>query len=366
MDRAKKIIQTSYIGIVVNVILVIFKMILGLLTNSIAILLDAVNNMSDALSSIITIVGTKLAGRKPDKKHPFGYGRIEYLTSALIAVLVLFAGITSLKESIVKIIHPQAAEYSAVSLVIIAIAVVVKYFCGRYVKSVGEKINSGALIASGSEAFFDAILSLGTLVIALISMFWQLKLEGIFGAVIAIIIIKAGIEILLETLNSIIGTREDGDFTKSLKKQISSYDGVHGAYDLVLHNYGPTRLIGTVHIEVDDDMEAKQIHHLSRRIISDIYKEHGIILTVGIYATNNTDELTIQMRSQIVELIANYPDILQMHAFYVDEERKLVNFDLVISFRAQAEVVRDEIVEKLKAQYEGYTFSVNIDYDFSD
>ena len=155
MDRNKKIIKVSIFGIIVNVILAGFKALVGLLANSIAIILDAVNNLSDALSSIITIIGTKLSTKRPNKKHPFGYGRIEHFSSIIIAILVLFAGITSFKESLDKIINPEKAEYSIITLIIIVVAVFVKFFFGRYVKSEGEKLNSGSLVASGTDAISD-------------------------------------------------------------------------------------------------------------------------------------------------------------------------------------------------------------------
>lgn len=158
MERTKKIIKTSVLGIIVNIVLVVFKAIIGIITGSIAIVLDAVNNLTDAISSVVTIVGTKLANRRPDKKHPYGYGRIEYLTSTIVSLIVLMAGITAIKESIEKIISKESAEYTATSLIIIAVAVVVKFFFGKYVKTMGKKLDSESLIASGQDAFMDSIL----------------------------------------------------------------------------------------------------------------------------------------------------------------------------------------------------------------
>ena len=173
------------IGILVNIVLVIFKTAVGMISGSIAIILDAVNNLSDVMSSVITIIGTKLAGKAPDREHPFGHGRVEYLTSVLIAVMVLMAGIASLRESAEKIIHPTAAEYTAASIIIIIAGIIAKLLVGRYVKRVGEEIDSGSLTASGSDALFDSVLSMGTLAAAVISMVWKLSPEGIFGAVIS-------------------------------------------------------------------------------------------------------------------------------------------------------------------------------------
>ena len=366
MDRSKKIIRSSLVGVGVNLVLVLFKAAVGLATNSIAVILDAVNNFSDALSSVITIVGTKLSGKAPDKKHPYGYGRIEYLTSVIIAVIVLLAGVTSLRESIDKTIHPQDAEYSAVTLVIIAVAVLVKFFCGRYVKGVGKKINSGSLIASGSDAFFDAILSFATLIAGILNLLWGWRLEGPLGIVISLIIVKAGIEMLLETLNSIIGVRADKELTDALKETINSYPEVQGAYDLTLHNYGPTRIIGSVHVQLPDNMTAKQIHALTRRITYDVYLKHGIILTVGIYASDDSSPELTAVRQTLTEAVAARPEILQMHGFYGDAEQKTVSFDLIVDFKADAEKVRGEICREMTERYPEYRFDIILDSDYSD
>ncbi len=366
MERSKRIIRTSIVGIAVNLVLVAFKAAVGLFTNSIAILLDAVNNFSDALSSIITIIGTKLAGRRPDKKHPFGHGRIEYLTGMLIAVIVLIAGLTSLKESVEKIIHPETASYTVPSLIIIAVAVAAKFFTGRYVKGVGQQIDSQALIASGSDAFFDAILSLATLAAAIASMLWGLKLEGILGALISVIIIKAGVEMLLDTLSSITGTRADPELSAALREKVCSYEGVHGAYDLTLHNYGPTKTIGSIHIEVDDDMPAREIHRLTRRIAVDVFESLGIVLTVGIYAANDSDGERADMKRQVEEIVQQYPEILQLHGFYIDEEQKRVMFDLVIDFSADADAVCDQVRRQVSARWPDYRFDIVLDSDYSD
>ncbi|MBR6444275.1 MAG: cation transporter, partial [Firmicutes bacterium] len=334
-DRAKQIINVSVIGILINILLVVFKAFVGLMANSIAIILDAVNNLTDALSSVITIAGTKLAGKAASKKHPYGHGRIEYLTSTLISVIVIAAGVMAAKESIEKIIHPAETDYTAVSIVIIAVAVAVKVLLGRYFTSKGKKLNSGALKASGTDALYDAILSFATLVSALINIIFHINLEGIMGAVISVFIIKAGIEIMRETLSNIIGARLDSDTSLAIKEKINSHEGVHGSYDLILHNYGPSELIGSVHIEVDDDMPANKIDELTRQITGEIYTEFGVLLTVGIYASNTQDPKSLEMKRAVTDLIAEYPQILQMHGFYVNDKTKLVSFDVIIDFKVE-------------------------------
>lgn len=364
MEREQKIVRTSILGIIMNVILVGFKMTVGFLANSIAIILDAVNNLSDALSSIITIAGTKLAAKKPNRKHPYGYGRVEYITSVIIAVIVLVAGVTSLKESVMKLIHPQKASYQVISLIIIGVAVVVKFVVGRYVKAVGKKVNSGALIASGTDAFFDSILSFATLLTALASMLWNISLEGAVGVIISLIIIKAGFGMLGESMGSIIGTRAELELVMALKAQINAIDGVKGTYDVTLHNYGPSKLMGSVHVEVDDSMGAAQIHALSRRIMEEVYLKTEILLTVGIYASNLDNEKSRELHDYIAEVIKDYPEIIQFHGFYRDD--KVVSFDLVIDFQADSEKLRAEVEETVKEHYPEYRYLVAVDSYFSD
>lgn len=363
MDRQSKIIKTSIIGIVVNLILVAFKATIGILVNSIAITLDAVNNMTDALSSIITIIGAKLAGKAPDKNHPYGYGRIEYFSSIIIAVIVLWAGVTALQESWPKIFAPDVTSYTTTSLIIIAVAVVVKILLGRYVKSTGEKINSQALIASGSDALFDAILSLSTLIAAIISIFYHISLEGILGVIISIVIIKASIDMIKETVDSMLGERIDKELSLKIKKSIEEIDGVYGAYDLNLHSYGPENMQGSVHVEIDDDLTANEIHTLTREITLKIYKEYSIPLTVGIYARNDEYDY---IRQDLEEIVSQYDEVLQIHGFYVYEAQKIVSFDIIVDFDADREKIKEIITSKIKEKYPEFDYLIIDDYDISD
>ncbi len=364
-NREKSIIRTSIIGIIANIVLVAFKAAVGIFANSIAIILDAVNNLSDALSSVITIVGTKLSSKAPDKKHPYGYGRIEYITSVVIAVIVLLAGVTSLRESAGKILEPQQTDYSVPSVIVIAAAIVAKIIIGRYFKAQGDKLNSQSLTASGADALFDAVLSGGTLVTAIVSMIWGLSLEGIMGVLISIIIIKSGIEILTDTLNSIIGVRADKELTDKLKEKINSFEGVKGTYDLTLHNYGPSKIMGTAHVEVADSMSAKEIHRLTRSISGAVFVEFGIVLTLGIYASNNTGKFA-EIKKTAEQITASYDEILQMHGFYADDDTKSVSFDIIVDFDADAIEVRDSIKKEISEKFPEFKFDIILDSDYSD
>lgn len=363
MTRQEKIIKTSVIGIIVNLILVAFKAFVGIVTNSIAITLDAVNNLTDALSSIITIIGAKLANRPPDKNHPYGYGRIEYFSSVIIAAIVLWAGITAFMESWPKIFTPDVTNYTTVSLVIIAVAIVVKLALGRYVKSVGEDINSQALVASGSDALFDSILSLSTLVAALVSIFFHISLEGILGVIISIVIIKASIDMIRETVDSMIGSRIDSELSRKIKESICELPEVYGAYDLSLHNYGPEDMQGSVHVEVDDSLTALEIHNLTRQISLKIYEEFSIILTVGIYARNNKFN---DIKNDLYEIASKYDEIIEIHGFIVYETQKLITFDMIVDFDADRQKVKNKVLTEIKQKHPQFTYQVIDDYDVSD
>ena len=365
MERQKKIIKTSILGIVMNVTLVAFKATIGFLSNSIAIILDALNNLTDAISSIVTILGTKLANKAPDKKHPYGYGRIEYFSSIVVAGLVLYAGVTAVTESIDKIINPGEVDYSFVSLVIIAVAVLVKFFFGRYVKSVGKKYNSGALVASGQDAFMDSILSFSTLVAAVISFIWGIHLEGYLGVVLAAFIIKAAIDMLIEPINLMIGTRADKNLTSKIRKLAMSYPEVEGVYDLTIHDYGPNKAIATLHIQIPDKTTAREIHRLSRQISYDIFNKYGIVTTVGVYAANISGKYG-EIKTDVEKIVKKRKEIKQVHGFYVDNNNN-VYFDLVINFEAEnPEAITKEVISELKLKYPKYDFHIIIDADISD
>ena len=278
-NRNRTIIRTSIVGILANIFLAAFKAFIGMTSNSIAIVMDAVNNLSDAASSVITIIGTKLAGREPDRKHPFGYGRIEYLSAMVISLLVLYAGVTAFVESVKKIIHPDVPDYSTVALIIVAVAVVVKIILGIYVKRVGVKVNSDSLINSGEDAKLDSVISASTLAAAAIYLIFHVSLEAWLGAIIALVIVKAGIDMLRETLSKILGERADAELAHEIKETIQSYPQIDGAYDLVLHNYGPDAHNGSVHIEVPDTLSADELDRLTRAVTMDVLQKHNVILT---------------------------------------------------------------------------------------
>ncbi|WP_408070858.1 cation diffusion facilitator family transporter [Butyrivibrio sp. JL13D10] len=369
MDRNSTIIKTSIIGIITNILLAGFKAVVGIISGSIAIVLDAVNNLSDALSSVITIIGTKLAGKEPDKKHPLGYGRIEYLSAALISVIVLYAGITSLVESVKKIISPELPNYQVSSLVIVVVAVFVKIILGTYVKKVGEKVNSESLVASGEDAKLDSVISASTFLAAIVFIFTKISLEAWLGAIISLVIIKAGLEMLRDNLSLILGERVNNELSVELKKTIASFPEVQGAYDLLLHNYGPDRYIGSVHIEVPENITIPRLDQLQREIVSKVYEEHGVAIEgISIYSQNSDSSKAGKLRNEIAgKIIKNHENVKQIHGFYFDEVKNEVAFDMVVSFKEKdKDKLHDNVIAELKETFPQYNFNINMDRDFSD
>ena len=363
-NRSKVIVRTSIVGIVTNVVLSAFKAAVGFITGSIAVTLDAVNNLSDALSSVITIVGAKLSNKRPNKKHPLGYGRIEYLSAMTVAAIVLYAGGTSAVESVKKIIHPEDADYSTVSLIIIATAVVVKIVLGKYVKRQGERVNSGALVASGADALFDAILSASVLASAIVFVTTGVSLEAYVGVLISIFIIKSGIEMLKDTLDDILGKRADGDLVKQIKAVLMSEEPVRGAYDLILNDYGPNKHIGSVHLELPDNMTVEELDVLTRKLQTRVFKETGVILAgVGVYSYNTKNNEAAEIRNKVVKIVKSHPWALQLHGFYVDLNERTMRFDVVMSFDIVAEEGAAILCKEVGEAFPGYEVFISPDVD---
>lgn len=366
MDRNRKIIRVSIVGILANVLLAAFKALVGLLSGAIAILMDAVNNLSDALSSVITIVGTKLSARPADQKHPFGHGRVEYLSAIVISLIVITAGITSLVESVKKIINPSTPSYTTLTLVVIIVAIVVKLLLGVFVKGQGKALKSDALIASGADALFDAIVTLSTLVSAGIMLIWDINLDGIFGTIISLVIVKAGVEMLASPLGELLGTRISAEFAQQLKDKALSFDGVYGVYDIIVNNYGPNTLIGSLHISVAENATARELHLLTRSMSEAFYRDFGIIMTIGIYAVYTGDTPMARLQKAVVQASNDHPGVAQAHAFYYYAEKNLITIDLVPDESVKdIQAFADTMNQFLHEQFPEHKFFVVVDFNYS-
>lgn len=365
--RSRVIVTTSVIGIAANVLLVAFKAVVGLLSNSIAILLDAVNNLTDALSSTVTIIGIRLANRKPDKKHPLGHGRSEYISALIVAAIVLYAGLTALIESVKKIFAPEPAEYSTATLIILGAAIAVKLVLGFFVKRQGEKVDSGSLSASGKDALFDALLSSSVLICAIVYLLTGVSLEAYVGVLISGVIIKSGVGMLIDTISDILGKRADPELTTQIRSILNDADEVLGAYDLILYNYGPNRNYGTVHLELPDTMTVDAVDRLTRSLQERVYLETGVILTgVGVYSYNTADDECAKMRNEVLKQVLSHDWALQMHGFHLEPEKKEMRFDVVMSFDVNHTEALKTLYGEIGELYPDWNLLITADFDVSD
>lgn len=367
-SRGRKIIAVSILGIVINIMLAAFKFTVGMLANSIAVMIDAVNNTSDVLSSLVTVIGTKIAERPADREHPYGHGRGEYLSAAVVSAIILYAGVTAFSESVRKIVSPATPEYTPAALMVVAVAVAVKLLLGCYVKNTGIKLYSDALKDSGQDALMDAFISASTLLAAFVFLVSGINLEAWLGAFISLVILKAGIDMFRETTSKILGERTESGLAQAIKKSICMTEGVAGAYDLILTSYGPDRLMGSVHIEVPDFWTADKIDTVSREIAQRVAVEHHVLLAaIGIYSQNSTDDAAKEMRTRIVEAVMSVDYVLQIHGFYCDTQKKTIRFDIVLDFLAPGtDVVYHKVLDRVQQLYPDYKIKIQLDSDYSD
>ena len=367
MTRQKQIIRTGYLGILTNVVVAAVKALTGLASGSMAILLDAVNNLTDAISSALTIAGVKLAALPPNDKHPFGYGRIEYFTAVIIAALILVAGCTSLVESVKGIITPEVQEYSVVGLCIIAGSVVVKTVLGIYTRRKGKALSSDSLVSSGTESILDGVVSVTTIVSAIIMMTTGWSVDSWLAAIIACLIIKTGIEMLVSPVNELLGRSVDRELSGEIKARVAKVDGVRGVYDVVLHNYGPQQHIGALHVEVDEQLSAADLHSISRTIQHMLHKDMGLVMTVGFYAHHHEGSDEARIEQKVREYVTGLAGVTGMHGFYISHKEKMISFDIVYSFKMRHPLtLRKEVAHWLKEQYPDYYLSIGLDRNFSE
>lgn len=365
-SRTAIITTTSMVGIAVNALLAAVKVVIGQITGSLAVSFDGVYNLTDAGSSVITLISTKLAEREPDKQHPYGFGRTEYLSTFVIAMIILYAGISSLSESVQKLLRGGVPSYSSLSLWILLLAVVSKIGLGLFTISQGKKAGSGSLEASGKDALNDSVMSGAVLSCALLYRFSGIFLEAWVSLVIALFIIKSVIDITREALSKIIGARTDPAVAKNVKDEIMKMPGVTGACDLFFNDYGPDKKVASVHIEIPDTWTADQIDETSRRIEHAVWKkEHVILSAVGIYAKNTKDPESRKIEEKIRSILGHYLHILQMHGFYADYPQ--IRFDLIIDFNVKnRQEEYSEILEECRKAYPDHDVQITLDADVSD
>ena len=367
-NRNRSIMRVSLVGIAANLILSAFKIVVGIFSNSIAIIIDAVNNLSDIMSSVVTIIGAHFAGKEPDKEHPMGHGRSEYLSTVSIAVLIIYIGLTALVESIRKIIVPEAVNYQVTTIIVVSAAIVIKVLLGLYVRARGKKLQSGSLIGSGIDALYDAIISAATLVAIIIFYTTGWSIEAYLAACISLFILHSGIKLLRSAFSTILGQRPDANLSRKIKESIAEFPEVEGAYDLVVHDYGAGSTIASVNIEVDRHLKASQVDHLSRDIQKAIFKKYKVMISsVGIYAID-LDNPDVKKLWHTTKTIADkYEHIIQLHGFHADLNEKKIHFDVVVDFALEdRRAYFAKFSRELKEAIPDYELIITQDVDTSD
>lgn len=371
--REKQIIKTGIVGIIANLGLTVAKAIVGLFAMSVSIILDAVNNLSDSLSSLITILGTKLAGKKPDKDHPQGHGRMEYVTSFILGIVILILAAAAMYSSINKIIatfsntdNLNGDEYTSLtSIVVLSIAIGVKLFLGIYNTIRGNKYKSEVLKATGVDSFFDASMTSATLIGVIVFLNTGVSIDGWLGVIISLLIFKTGFTIVKSAIDELLGKKIDNELVGNLKEFVNHIPGVLGVYDLFLDSYGPNKIVGACRIEIDASMKAPEIDLLSRKIAKLVADRFSIILTVGIYSFDTSDKELVDLRNEISLALLEKKGILQVHGFSLDRENNTISIDVVLDFDAlnnEEEFIK-ETIREIGEKYPQYKFIIVTDIE---
>jgi len=365
LNREKAIIKTSALGIASNIIIASIKLIVGFALSSIAIISEGINNATDAISSVLTIIGTKIANKKPDENHPFGYGRIEYITSLVISVLIVGSGIKLIVSAVELILNPQNVSIPYIVLVLIAVSGLYKFFLGVYTIRTGERLDSLSLVGVGTECRNDSMTSVVTIISALIFILFKLPVDAYAGLFTSAIIIKTGAEIFFETLNEIIGRPADKELADTLYKEIRSTKGILNAADMMLHNYGPERFSGSVNIELDHKLTVGEtysfIHELQLRIM---HKYH-VTMVFGIYAVDEDSEQSKKLRNCIASYVRKAEYVKSYHAVYFSKEEEKIYCDIVVDYKLKDwEELRKNFTAYMKENYPFYGLELTIETEF--
>ena len=364
-ERRKKIIGVSIIGIVANLLLGVLKAVLGLLSGSIALISDALNNITDSSSSLITIVGTKLAAKAPDKQHPFGHGRTEYLTSLLIGGIVFLTGFQSLISSVKAVFNKEDINTDITTVIIIIATIAAKVLLGTFTENSGKKLNSTALIASGADAKNDAVVSVVTLISSILYMFAKISVDGIAGVIISVFILKTAYEVLSDTIKKLLGERVDGEMVRGIKDIVRNTEGVINCFDLILNDYGPDFYTGSINVEIEDDRSIGEMYPILHEAQTKIYNKYNVFLVFGFYSVDVDDERYIKIKSLLKNYKENERHIINYHGIVIDEKDKTIYCDITRDFDITSETVIENVNRILKGEFPEYNIHVNIDTEFS-
>lgn len=351
-SREGAVVTVSALNILVNLISAAVKVVIGMAVSSIAIVSEGVNNATDSATSLITIVGTKLSAKHPTEKHPFGFGRIEYLTSLLIAVLILFTGAELMESSIKLIFAPQEMSISYVTMAIIAVSAILKLLLGTFTIKEGKRVDSSSLAALGTECRSDSVVSVITLVTALVFLVFRVNLDAYAGIIMALIVLKAGLEVLKETLSDLLGQSGEKELAQELYRIIRAEPLVLNAADMMLHNYGPDAYSGSVNVEIDHSKTVGEVYAALHELQLRIMHEKHITMVFGIYAVDKDHQEIRQLREQVAAFVREQEHVTSYHALYIHPNGRDIYVDLVVDYDlADWDELRREFTDYMAARY---------------
>lgn len=376
-DVEKEKVRSSYgflagvVGIIVNILLFIVKLCVGFISQSIAVTADAFNNLTDAGSSVITILGFKLSNMPADEEHPFGHGRIEYLSALAVSFMVMIVGLQFIKSSIERILNPSAVQFEIIPFILIVVSVVFKIWLSSFNKFVGKKINSSALKAAGLDALGDVVTS-STVAFSLLASNWtSFPIDGYIGVAVALMILYSGFKLTKETLNPLLGEAPDPDLVIAIQKEVLNYEHITGVHDLIIHNYGPGKCMCSIHAEVPSDMSIVKIHEIIDAAEKEISEKLNVYLVIHMDPINVNDNEIIETQHALLEILNNHPLVKSMHDFRVvgEGEKKNLIFDVVVDSNRKKVKITDEelkrdICNRVKSRYPNYNCIITIDNDF--
>lgn len=322
----------SVVGIFCNVLLFSVKLAIGLILSSLAVTADAFNNLSDAASSIISFVGVKMAGKPADAEHPFGHGRIEYIAALIVSFLVIEVGFTFFKSSISKIMHPEEITFDPVPFIILILSILVKLWMAFFNNKLGKRIDSKVMLATAADSLGDVITTSATVISIVICHFTSINVDAIAGLIVSGIVIWSGVSIAKDTLEPLIGQRVPSELYQKITDMVESYEGIVGAHDLIVHNYGPNRSMATIHAEVPNDVSIETSHEIIDRIERDAKKELNILLVIHMDPVEMRDKEVLELRDKTSHIVHALDPELHFHDFRVlkENEQKNLIFDLVV------------------------------------
>ena len=360
--------MASIVGMFCNILLFVVKIVLGLLSNSIAIISDAFNNLSDSASNIITLFGYKMAAKPADKDHPFGHGRIEYLTSLIIAVMILLVGFELLKNSVIKIFDPQPAVFSWIVLISLILSVLLKFWMALFYKKMGKYIHSVVMNTTSQDSLNDCIVTGANIVALIVGMYTNLPIDGIAGCVVSLFILYSGYDIIRQTVDELVGKSSDPKTMESIEKHILSNDGILGLHDLVIHDYGPGKQMGSAHVEVDSTCNFMEAHDVIDKIEREIYEQLRIMLTLHMDPVELNNEEVNYCRQKVQCIVTTIHAEMTIHDFRVITypTHKNLIFDLVVPYELKMmdHEIKGEIQKQLDQEEAKYSILVTLDRGF--